>query len=110
LKSVQLMRKRLKEMDDMRQNRKVIPARNVWEFGNSIFSLREDMERMSFCINGLYDHLSRELGVKKMWLKKVVIFRRYIPEKKFIPPSLPWGRCSSSPRKVAKAILNPEKP
>jgi len=108
-KSIQSMRNRLKEMDDMKKNREVIPARKIWEFGDSIFSLREDMEQMSFCINGLYDHLPRQLGVKKMWLEKVVIFRRYIPDKKSIPRSLPWGRCSSSPRKAAKAILTAEK-
>ena len=109
-KTVQMMRKRLEEMEDMRRNREIIPARKVWEFGESIFSLKKEMERMSFCVNGLYDHLTRELGVKKMWLEKVVIFRRHIPEKKSIPPSLPWGRCSSSPRKAAKAILNAGKP
>lgn len=109
-KSIQSMRKRLKEIDDMRKSRDVVPARKIWEFGDSIFSLRKDMERMSFCINGLYDHLTRELGVKRMWLEKVVIFRRYIPDKKSIPRSLPWGRCSSSPRKAAKTILTAEKP
>ena len=109
LRSIKSMRKHLEEMDDIKANRGVIPARKVWKFGDCIFSLVKDMEQMSFCINGLYDHLTRELVVKRMWVKKVVIFRRYIPDQRYIPRLLPWGRCSSSPRKTAKAILNGEK-
>lgn len=108
-RSIRLMRKHLEEMHDIKTNRGVIPARKVWKLGDCIFSLVKDMEQMSFCINGLYDHLIRELEVKRMWIKKVIIFRRYIQDQKSIPRLLPWGRCSSSPRKTAKAILNGEK-
>lgn len=103
--SIQLMRGQLEEMNEIKKGRKSLPARKMWEFGNSIFSLVKIMERMSFHINGLYDHLTRDLEVKRMWLQKVVIFRRYIPNQKSIPVSVPWGRCSASPRKTAKAIL-----
>lgn len=108
-RSIRSMRKHLDEMNDMKTNRDIIPARKVWKLGDCIFSLVKDMEQMSFCINGLYDHLIRELAVKRMWVKKVVIFRRYIQNQKSIPRRLPWGRCSSSPRKTAEAILNGEK-
>lgn len=109
LKSIQSMREQLKEMDDIKRNRDVIPARKIWELGDSVFSLVKNMERMSFHINGLYDHLTRDLEIKRMWLQKVVIFRRYIPNRKSIPASVPWGKCSASPRKTAKAILEGEK-
>ena len=105
-RAIQSMRKQLDEMNYIKKSRRVLPARKIWKFGDSIFSLKSDMEHMSFHINGLYDHLIRELGVKRMWLEKVIIFRRYIPNQKSIPRSLAWGKCSSSPRKTARAILN----
>ena len=107
--SIQLMRSQLERMEEIRRSRKVIPARRMWEFGDSIFSLVETMERMSFHVNGLYDHLTRDLEVRRMWLQKVVVFRRYIPNQKSIPASVPWGRCSASPGKTAKAILEGKK-
>ena len=107
--SIQLMRSQLERMEEIRRSRKAIPARKMWEFGDSIFSLVKTMERMSFHVNGLYDHLTRDLEVKGMWLQKVVIFRRYIPNQESIPASVPWGRCSASPRKTAKAILEGKK-
>ena len=107
--SIRLMRGQLEQMKEIKRGRKVIPARRMWEFGDSVFSLVKAMERMSFHVNGLYDHLTRDLEVKRMWLQKVVIFRRYLPNQKSIPVSIPWGRCSASPRKIAKAILQGKK-
>lgn len=108
-KAIQSMQGQLKELNEMKKNRKIIPARKIWKLGDSIFSLVDKMEQMLFCINGLYDHLTRELEVKKMWLEKVIIFRRYIADQKSIPKSLAWGKCSSSPRKATNLILSGKK-
>jgi len=33
------------------------------------------------------------LGVKKKWLEKAIIFRRYVDDKNAIPKNLNWGKC-----------------
>ena len=104
--AVRIMGKELKKMEDMKKKREIISARMMWRFGGKIFSLVDDMEKSSFYVNGLYDHLTRDLGVKKMWLEKVVMFRRHIPNQKFIPPSISWSKCYHSPRIAAKRILD----
>ena len=92
------------EIQDMRTHRKLVPARKVWEVGDAIFKLGEDLEKFSLQVDGLYDHLVRDLGVKRKWLEKVIIFRRYLPEQKAIPDSLNWGRCEKGTRRIAEQI------
>ena len=83
-----------------------IPAREVWKLGDAIFKLVLDLQYLSFQIDGLYDHLMRDLDAKRMWLEKVIIFRRYLPEFQCIPASLSWGRCRDNPRHSAQLLAN----
>jgi len=98
------MRSLVAEIQDMRTHRKLIPARKVWKVGDAIFQLGKDLEKFSLQVDGLYDHLVRDLGVKRKWLEKVVIFRRYLPEQEAIPDSLNWGRCEKGTRRIAEQI------
>lgn len=101
---VSRMRSLLVEIDTLRSNRVLIPARKIWQLGHVIFVLREELARLGLQLDGVYDHLTRDLGVKRKWLEKVVIFRRYIPEEGMIPESLNWGRCEKGTARMARRL------
>jgi hypothetical protein len=87
-----------------RTSRHPVPARKVWQLGNLIFELVNELNRLSLQIDGIYDHLERDLNVKRKWLEKVIIFRRYIPEERMIPENLNWGKCEKGTRRIAEMI------
>ena len=97
------------EIEHMRAERKLIPARRVWKLGDMIFAFRDGMSVLGFEIDGLYDHLVRDLGVKRKWVEKVVILRRYVPRQQMIPESLNWGRCEKGTRRVAESLAKKAK-
>ncbi|MCR4434043.1 MAG: hypothetical protein NUV70_08355 [Caldiserica bacterium] len=103
-KSIIVMRNIVNEIEMLRKKRVKLPARKVWELGNSIFELINNLEKLSLQINGLYQHLIRDLGVKRKWLEKVLIFRRYLPNVDIIPESLNWGRCEKGTRRIAESL------
>ena len=81
-----------------------LPARKIWQLGDLIFKLVNELNRLSLQIDGIYDHLERDLNAKRKWLEKVIIFRRYIPEERMIPEHLNWGKCEKGTRRVAELI------
>ena len=87
-----------------RDRRRTVPARRVWQLGDLVFGLVERLSRMSLQIDGMYDHLERDLSVKRKWLEKVIIFRRYIPQETMIPERLNWGKCEKGTRRIAEMI------
>jgi hypothetical protein len=94
----------VKDIDSFRNERKLLPARKIWRLGNLIFELVEDLQRLSLQIDGIYEHLVRDLGVKRKWLEKVIIFRRYISDEKIIPQSMNWGRFEKGTRRKAEKL------
>lgn len=98
------MRPLIAEIHSLRRNRIPTPARKMWRLGNAIFELVGQLEQLSLQLDGFYDHLTRDLGVKRKWLEKVIILRRYLPEEELIPESLNWGRCEKGTRKVAEGL------
>jgi len=102
--SIIKMRNLVKEIQDFRDNRKLLPARKVWQLGDAVFELQDNLNRLSLQLDGLYDHLVRDLGVKRKWLEKVIIFRRYLPDENAIPQSLNWGRCKNGTRRAAEKL------
>ena len=99
------LRTRLRKIEERRRRGQRITARMVWDVGERIFTLVEQIGRLSLQINGLYAHLVRDLGVKKEWLEKVIIFRHHIPDKRSIPRGLSWGLCARRPKSAAQLIL-----
>jgi len=87
-----------------RSKHKPVVARKIWDVGDAIFTLRDELEELGLELDGIYDHLTRDLRVKRKWLEKVIILRRYLPEKELIPESLNWGRCEKGTRRVAEQI------
>ena len=92
------------EIKKSRVNRTPVSARKIWQLGNVIFKLRDELEKIGLEIDGIYDHLPRDLEVKRKWLEKVIILRRYLPDIKLIPESLSWGRCEKSTRRKAERL------
>jgi len=103
-RSITRMKSLVEEIQASRADRKVVPARKIWKLGDAIFDLTGQLEELSLQIDRLYDHLVRDLGAKRKWLEKVIIFRRYLPDKELIPSSLNWGRCEKGTRRVAERL------
>jgi hypothetical protein len=103
-RAIAVMRSLVMEIHDYRMKHKLLPAQSVWELGNSVFVLINELEELSLQLDGVYDHLVRDLGVKRKWLEKVIILRRYVPRKDLIPKSLNWGQCEKGTRRKAERI------
>jgi hypothetical protein len=103
-KSVTGMRSQLAQIEQTRHQRTAVLARSIWDVGDSVFKLTGRLARLSLQLNGLYLHLMRDLGVRRMWLEKVIMFRRHVPKRSLVPPNLPWGRCSRTPRRAAELL------
>ena len=98
------MRTIVKEIQGFRNNRKLLPALKIWQLGNAIFELQHKLNKLFLQLDGLYNHLVRDLNVKRKWLEKVIIFRRYLPDENTIPQSLNWGRCEKGTRRIAEKL------
>ena len=98
------MRRVLSQIECLRASRRPIPARKIWQLGNLVFRLRDALARHSLQLDDLYAHLTRDLGVKRKWLEKAIILRRYIPSSTMIPKGLTWGRCEKGTRRVAQDL------
>jgi len=104
--SIFQMRSVLEEIKKAKINKKSVPAYQIWRLGDTIFRLTERLENLSFQLDGLYNHLVRDLGVKRKWLEKVIIFRRYIPNEKMIPRFLNWGVFEKGTRRKAEQLVS----
>jgi len=100
------MKNKISEIDEYRRKRCPLPTRKIWELGDIIFKLVEDLNELNLQIDAIYNHLERDLNVKRKWLEKVIILRRYVPDKSMIPEYLNWGKCEKGTRRVAEQIKN----
>jgi hypothetical protein len=94
----------IKEINTFRDSRHPLPARKIWELGDVIFKLVSELNQLSFQIDGIYEHLEKDLNAKRKWLEKVIIFRRFITKESLIPKSLNWGKVEKGTRKKAQQI------
>jgi hypothetical protein len=105
-RSISRMVRILRSIEKLRAARVPLPARLMWRLGDSIVELRDRLAVNSLQIDGMYEHLTRELNVRRSWLEKVVIFRTYVEREDLLPESLNWGSCARSPKKSALEIIN----
>jgi hypothetical protein len=101
---VREMRSVVREVETYRVHHQSVPARTIWNLGDAIFRLRTRLKALSLQLDGVYEHLVRDLGVKRKWLEKVVTLRRYVSAQDAIPESLTWGRCEKGTRRVAESL------
>jgi len=104
--AISRMRSIVADINSLRRVRKLTPARLIWRLGDEIFRLTENFTTAGLQMDKLYDHLERDLSVKRKWLEKVIIFRRHVPKINLIPEDLNWGRCEKGTRKAAERIVN----
>lgn len=102
--SISSMQLLLREIKQIRDSRHLLPARKIWLLGDLIFDLVEKLKVISLEIDDLYKHLERDLEVKRKWLEKVIVFRRYVDDANKIPESLNWGKCEKGTRRIAEKI------
>jgi len=102
--SVSEMRGIVQVIKGLRASRSRIPARLVWALGDVVLRLVNDLAQLSLELDDLYHHLTRDLAVNRKWLEKVIILRRYIPDRTLIPESLSWGRCEKGTKAKAQKI------
>ena len=107
--SVEAMRLLLSEMDGLKAKRIPIPARSVWELGDKVLALLCELRQSSMELDGLYEHLGRDLGMNEKRLGTVITFRRHLSDKELIPESLGWSQCEKSARKVAENLSKAKK-
>jgi hypothetical protein len=98
------MRSLIAGIETHRAHRKPVPARIVWKLGDAIFQLRNQLEALSLQLDDVYAHLVRDLCMKRKWLEKVIILRRYLPREDLIPQSLNWGRLEKGTRRLAEKL------
>ena len=108
-RSIDIMRSLLADMEGLKARRTPITARRVWELGDAVLNLVGELSRSSMELDGLYEHLGRELGMNEKRLGTVVTFRRHLPDKELIPESLGWSQCEKSARKVAESLSKGQK-
>ena len=102
--AIKRTKKHISDIRAIRASRKPVTARKVWEVGDAIFFMVDRLKEIGLQIDGVYDHLARDLGEKRKWFEKAIILRRYISEKELIPKSLNWGRLEKGTRKKAERL------
>lgn len=102
--TIKRMIKQIAVVRTARASRRFVTAREVWNVGDTIFSLVDKLKKIGLQIDGVYDHLTRDIDEKKKWLEKAIILRRYISDIKFVPESLNWGRIEKGTRKKAERL------
>ncbi len=103
-RAVETMREVLADLDYYKSNRIRIPARKVWELGDAVFVLGAEMGGNFMEVDGLNDHLVRDLGINVKRMGTILTFRRNLPDKEVIPETLGWSQCEKQARKVAEEL------
>ena len=103
-RAIGAMREVLADIDQLKRKRIPIPARKMWELGDAVVALGSELEENSMEVDGLNDHLVRDLGINGKRMGTIVTFRRHLPDKELIPESLGWSQCEKQARKVAEEL------
>lgn len=103
--SLKKMRTLLRNVKSVKKGKRhPVLAKDIWLLGNAIFELKSKLENESLELNDLYSHLVRDLQVKRKWLEKVIIFRRYVSKMSLIPKSVNWGRFEKGTKRTAELL------
>ena len=103
-RTVATIREVLADIEQLKSKRTPIPARKMWELGNAVVNLGAELDDNSMEMEGLNDHLVRDLGINAKRMGTIVTFRRHLPEQEMIPETLGWSQCEKQARKVAQEL------
>lgn len=88
----------------LRKSRKTVPALLMWEIRNEIVKLINDLRKLNLEIDDLYGHLTRDIGVSRSTLEKVISIRRYFPDRKDVPKDHAWNAIREAPKRYAREL------
>ena len=80
------------------------PLRNMWSLGDKIHRLAKSLQKDGFYLNGLYDHLTRDLNVSRDLLERIVVFQSHLENRNLIPENMIWKDVRYAPGKNAKKL------
>lgn len=103
-RTVESMREVLADIEQLKSKRTPIPARKMWELGDAVVNLGTELEENAMELDGLNDHLVRDLGINAKRMGTIVTFRRHLTDKELIPETLGWSQCEKQARKVAEEL------
>lgn len=78
--------------------------KDMWSLGNKIRRFTNGLEKHGFYLNGLYEHLMRDLQVSRDLLEKVIIFRSYFSDRSLIPNNMVWREIRDAVRTNAEKL------
>jgi len=78
--------------------------KDMWNLGDKIHRFTNNLKKDGFYLDGLYEHLVRDLQVSRSLLEKVVIFRSHFPSSLLIPSNMLWKEVRDAPRKNAEKL------
>ncbi len=78
--------------------------KDMWSLGNKIRRFTNGLEKDGFYLNGLYQHLMRDLQVSRDLLEKVIIFRSYFSDRSLIPNNMVWREIRDAVRTNAEKL------
>ncbi len=90
-----------RERNLLKAKGKVIKPALMWEIGDEIFSMLEELKKLGIGVEDLYGSLSRDLNVSKSTIKRLISLRRYFRSKNEIPAGLSWGKMKDAPKKYS---------
>lgn len=100
IKQCKIIIDRIKRGDSINQ----ASLKDMWSLGNKIRSFTNSLKKDGFYLNGLYEHLMRDLQVSRNLLEKVVVFRSYFSDRSLIPNNMAWREIRYAPRRNAEKL------
>lgn len=82
----------------------LVDAKEMWMLGDAIHWFAGVLKKTGFCLDGLYEHLGRDLGISRSLIEKVIIFRTYLQNPRVIPDDVRWKEVRDAPRRAAVAF------
>ncbi len=90
-----------RERDLLKAKHKVIKPALMWEIGDGIFSMLEELNKLGISVEDLYGSLSRDLNISRTTIKRLISLRRYFKSKNEIPAGLSWGKIKDAPKRYS---------
>ena len=93
-------------MEKIRRSHSINQTRlkDMWKLGDKIHRFADSLRDDGFYLNGLYEHLVRDLGASRDLLKRVIIFRSHFPSCSLIPNNMLWKEVRDAPRTSAQEL------
>ncbi len=100
IKECKLIIDRVKRGDSINQ----ASLKDMWSLGNKIRRLTHILGKDGFYLNGLYEHLIRDLQVSRDLLEKVIIFRSYFSDRSLLLDNMVWREVRDAVRTNAEKL------